>query len=165
MEYLAISETFAEESFLKKLSVSRTGLEQLINPDEWEITASSMLPITRRLSCARILGAFRPLMNQIAPEPEEGWLSFVYQTAINHLYLRPDLTHTSLQQDAALCFLHVLRALLMRSAVFCPLISGWTLISAQRKNFSTAALPVNTASSCALSGKNMSMNCCVWAAK
>ena len=111
MEYLAISETFAEEPFLKKLSVSHTDLGKLINPDEWEITASSMLPITRRLSCARVLGAFRPLMNQIAPEPEEGWLSFVYQTAVNHLYLRPDLTHTPLQQDAALCFLHVLRAL------------------------------------------------------
>ena len=111
MEYLAIAETFAEEPFLKKLSVSRTGLGKLINPEEWEITASSILPITRRLSCARVLGAFRPLMNQIAPEPEEGWLSFVYQTAVNHLYLRPDLTHTPLQQDAALCFLHVLRAL------------------------------------------------------
>jgi DNA-binding transcriptional LysR family regulator len=111
MEYLAISETFAEEPFLKKLSVSHTDLGKLINPDEWEITASSMLPITRRLSCARILGAFRPLMNQIAQEPEEGWLPFVYQTAVNHLYFRPDLTHTPLQQDAALCFLHVLRAL------------------------------------------------------
>jgi nicotinic acid mononucleotide adenylyltransferase len=111
MEYLAIAETFAEEPFLKKLSVAHADLGKLINPDEWEITASSMLPITRRLSCARILGAFRPLMNQIAQEPEEGWLSFVYQTAVNHLYFRPDLTHTPLQQDAALCFLHVLRAL------------------------------------------------------
>ena len=99
MEYLAIAETFAEEPFLKKLSVSHADLGKLINPDEWEITASSMLPITRRLSCARILGAFRPLMNQIAQEPEEGWLSFVYQTAVNRLYFRSDPTHTDHAHD------------------------------------------------------------------
>ena len=111
MEYLAIAETFSEESFLKKLAMSRDTLEKFTNLNEWEQIASSMLPITRRLSCARVLGAFRPLMDEIAPEPEEGWLSFVYQTAVNQLYLRPDHVHTYHQQDAALCFLHVLRAL------------------------------------------------------
>ena len=112
MESLAIAETFTEEPFLQKLAISRNELEKTVSPEEWERTASSLLPITGRLSCARVLGAFRPLMEQLAPEPEEGWLSFAYQTAVGQLFSQPDHTHTPRQQDAALCFLHVLRALL-----------------------------------------------------
>jgi hypothetical protein len=111
MEHLAMAEFFTEESFLKKLAIGRNDLETLVNPDEWAQTASSIFPITCRLSCADILDKFRSLMNRIAPEPDEGWLPFVYQTAVNRLYFRPDHTHTNRQQDAAICLLHTLRAL------------------------------------------------------
>ena len=111
MEHLAMAEILTEESFLKKMAIGRNDLEMLVHPDEWAQAAFSLFPITCRLSCADILDQFRPLMNRIAPEPEEGWLTFVYQTAVNRLYFRSDPIHTDHQQDAAICFLHILRAL------------------------------------------------------
>ena len=111
MEHLAMAEIFTDETFLKKLTIAPMDPESVLHPDEWTQTALTLLPITRRLSCADVLDAFRPLMNRIAPEPEEGWLNFVYQTAVNQLYFRPDHIHSRRQQDAALCFLQVLRAL------------------------------------------------------
>ena len=85
MEYLAIAETFTEEPFLKKLTISPNDLEQFICTDEWTQAASTLFPITDRLSCAHVLDAVRPLMDRIAPVPGEGWLTGVYQTGVNRL--------------------------------------------------------------------------------
>lgn len=45
-----------------------------------------LLPIQKRVSCAQALEIFYPRLNQVAPEPEEGWLSCAYQTALRLLY-------------------------------------------------------------------------------
>ena len=110
MDARVITEALQEEVFLQKLSAAPD--EVGLKPEDWARSALSLLPVTERLSCAHALEALRPLMEQMAPEPEEGWLAFVYQTAVEQLFPRQDLTQAPRQRDAALCFLQVLRTLL-----------------------------------------------------
>ncbi|CAN4049584.1 hypothetical protein LEFCBN_LEFCBN_12135, partial [Dysosmobacter welbionis] len=63
------------------------------------------------MSCADALAAFRPLLDQVAPDPAEGWLSYAYQVARALLYPASDPGHTSAQWDGALCFLQLLQVL------------------------------------------------------
>ena len=69
------------------------------------------MPIRGRISCADALAAFRPLLDQVAPDPAEGWLSYAYQVARALLYPASDPGHTSAQWDGALCFLQLLQVL------------------------------------------------------
>ena len=109
--YMQMAEAFGEESFLRKLAMSRADLSCRFAAVDWERVLGPLLPVRERLSCRQALAAFRPLLDAIAPEPAEGWLPFAYQTAVSLLYPREDHGHTPAQRDGAVCFLHFLRRL------------------------------------------------------
>lgn len=114
MEQLILNMTaaFREEAFLRKLARPRADAAAIFDAADWRRLLPPLLPIRERLTCARALGAFRPLLDAAAPEPEEGWAPYAYRTACSLLYPQEDPRHTPAQRDGALCFLQFLRTLL-----------------------------------------------------
>ncbi len=113
MEQLILNMTaaFQEEAFLHKLSRPREEAEALFARLDWPALLPPLLPIEERISSARALEAFRPVLDAVAPEPEEGWALCAYRTAVSLLYPQADPSHTHKQRDGALCFLQFLRTL------------------------------------------------------
>jgi len=104
-----LAEDFQASSFLRKLGMNRSDAVRLFGSVDWRALLSSVLPIHARLSCDELLYAFRPVLDQLAPEPDEGWLHYSYQTASALLFPIGDHAHTSAQWDGALCFLQFLQ--------------------------------------------------------
>ena len=73
--HLQLCESFGEDVFLKRLSRSRTDMSRLFANVDWQRLVYPLLPMEHRLSCAQALTTFRPLLDAIAPQPAEGWLS------------------------------------------------------------------------------------------
>ncbi len=107
-----LAETFSDRRFLRKLGLPREQAAALFGRAPWAVLTAPLVPVRTRLRCADALAAFRPLLEQLAPEPAEGWLRYAYQVAVSLLYPAADRTHTSAQWDGALCFLQFLQVLL-----------------------------------------------------
>lgn len=110
--HIQAAEAFLDTAFLRKLAMNRTDLIQRLGPVNWERILAPLVPITERLSCAQALAAFRPVLDLLAPEPAEGWLSCAYRTAVSLLYPQDGSGCTAAQRDGALCFLQFLRLML-----------------------------------------------------
>jgi len=104
----ALYEAFQEEAFLRKLTLSAETLTGFLEKTDWS-SAAALFPRQKRISCSEALEGFLPLLEQIAPEPEEGWLACAYQTAVSLLYPREE--QPSPQRNGALCLLQGLRTL------------------------------------------------------
>ncbi len=111
MEQLCLNLTraFQEEAFLQKLARPRA--EALFEDLDWPALLAPLAPIEERISCEKALGAFRPVLDGLAPEPGEGWALCAYRTAVSLLYPQADPDHTPAQRDGVLCFLQFLRTL------------------------------------------------------
>lgn len=107
--YAAMEEAFREEAFLQKLALP--GKKAPFGGLDWPALLAPLLPIEERISCEKALGAFRPVLDGLAPEPEEGWALCAYRTAVSLLYPQVDPDHTPAQRDGALCLLQFLRTL------------------------------------------------------
>ena len=121
--YTRLAEAFAQTSFAERLTIGPDGLKERAAHWDWEAMLSPLLPIQTRLTCAQVRDALRPLLDSIAPEPEEGWLSCAYRTACSVLYPREETADAV--RDGALCFLHALQVLLdeeRRILPFDPLV-------------------------------------------
>ena len=64
-------ELLLKESFLKKLGIRREASGRLLGSVPWTQLTAPLEPITGRISCARALDAFRPLLDTIALPPEK----------------------------------------------------------------------------------------------
>ena len=108
---IQMAEAFGEEGFLRKLAMSRGDLARRFGAVDWDRVLYPLTPLKDRISCARALAAFRPLLDAMASEPEGGWLSLAYRTASSLLYPQEGRACTPAQRDGALCFLQFLRQL------------------------------------------------------
>ena len=147
--HIQAAEAFESPAFLQKLGMARADAERIFGGADWHQLLRDLVPIRGRISCADALAAFRPLLDQVAPDPAEGWLSYAYQVARALLYPASD--------PCAFCSCS--RSCLTRSGPACPLTSGWTLNSARRRNSPTAVWRRSTAASATGSGRNTSMRC------
>ena len=109
--YPRFSRAFEEDTFLRKLRMTRNDTARLFETADWARLLAPLLPLKERLSCAQALAVFRPLLDAMAPEPAEGWLPYAYQAASSLLFPQDDRAHTAPQRDGALCFLQFLREL------------------------------------------------------
>ncbi|MBP3486368.1 MAG: cytidyltransferase-related domain protein, partial [Oscillospiraceae bacterium] len=109
--HLQLAESFAEDAFLRRLSRNPADMSRLFGSVDWDRLVYPLLPMEHRLSCAQALIAFRPLLDAMAPQPPEGWLSYAYRVASSLLFPVEDGAHSPAQRDGALSFLHFLRAL------------------------------------------------------
>ena len=110
--YQAMSDAFQEEAFLHKLARNPADAAALFDGVDWAERLAPLLPMTARIRCREALKCLRPLLQAVAPEPEEGWARYAYQVASSLLYPRDDSTHSPAQRDGALCCLQFLRTLL-----------------------------------------------------
>ena len=108
---LDLTRAFQEEAFLQKLSRPREKVEALFQGLDWPALLAPLTPIQERISCENALEAFRPALDDLAPEPEEGWALCAYRTAVSLLYPQAAPADTPKQRDGALCFLQFLRTL------------------------------------------------------
>ena len=107
-----MTEAFTDKTFSRKLAMVHAELTGILSGQDWDALLSPLLPITRRLNCQQVLEAFRPMLDTMAQEPDEGWLNYAYQRAVFQLYPQADQAHTAAQRDGALCFLQFLQILL-----------------------------------------------------
>lgn len=70
--YATMAEGFIEKNFLQKLHMGRQDAIRLFGGVNWKRLLAPVLPVERRLACGEVLDCFRPLLNQLAPEPPEG---------------------------------------------------------------------------------------------
>ncbi len=120
-----LTQAFSEKSFLRVLGIRQTEVRRLLRQVNWSSALHTLLPLTKRLSCAEVLEVCRPMLDAMAPEPAEGWLSYAYQSVCARMFAREDAAHTEAQRDAVLCFLQVLQVLLdaeRRQLPFDPLM-------------------------------------------
>ncbi len=110
--YLDMKSAFQEEAFLRKLASPKDGVAALFETVDWPALLAPLLPIQKRLSCKEALAAFRPVLERVALEPEEGWALYAYHVALTLLFPQEDPAHTPRQRDGALCALQFLRTLL-----------------------------------------------------
>ena len=84
--YPRFSRAFEEDTFLRKLRMTRNDVARLFETADWARLLAPLLPLKERLSCAQALAVFRPLLDAMAPEPAEGWLPYAYQAASSLLF-------------------------------------------------------------------------------
>ncbi|MEG1988166.1 MAG: cytidyltransferase-related domain protein [Oscillibacter sp.] len=104
-----LAEAFNEPAFLQKLGMNRAEATHFFAGTDWRQVLSLLLPVEARISCGKALAAFSPLLDKLAPTPEEGWLPYAYQVAGTLLFPTADHDHSSAQWDGALCFLQFLQ--------------------------------------------------------
>ena len=109
--YLNMTRAFQEEDFLRKLACPQADAAALFGAVDWKRRLAPLLPIRERISCAGALEVFRPVLKDLAPEPEEGWALYAYRVAASLLYPQASPARTPAQRDGALCFLQFLRTL------------------------------------------------------
>jgi nicotinic acid mononucleotide adenylyltransferase len=107
-----LNRALTQQEFLTAVSGSIPNIRRLWRTVDWEIMLETLFPLSQRLSCRQVLDFCRPLLEKIAPEPEEGWLSFSYRTAAALLFPTEDGGCTAAQQSAAICYLRILQVLL-----------------------------------------------------
>ncbi len=81
-----LSEKLSDRDFLKRAGLSHRAAARLFDREKWEGILSECFPATKRFTCESILGYIRPELALLAPEPDEGWLSFTYNFAVRLLY-------------------------------------------------------------------------------
>lgn len=109
--HIQAAEAFESPAFLQKLGMARADAERIFGRRRLAPAAPGSSAHPGQISCADALAAFRPLLDQVAPDPAEGWLSYAYQVARALLYPASEPGHTSAQWDGALCFLQLLQVL------------------------------------------------------
>lgn len=107
-----INRALIQPQFLAAFHDSAPDIHRLWRTVGWEDALEKLFPLSDRLSCRQVLNLCRPLLDKIAPEPEEGWLNFSYRTASALLFPAEDAAHTAAQRSGALCYLRILQVLL-----------------------------------------------------
>lgn len=106
---LRMAEAFQADTFLRKLRMTRSDAADLFAPVDWKGLLAPLLPLEERVSCTQALEIFRPLLDKVATEPEEGWMRYAYETAVSLLYPQDRQAGSLAQRDGALSFLQFLQ--------------------------------------------------------
>ena len=69
--HIQAAEAFESPAFLQKLGMARADAERIFGGADWHQLLRDLVPIRGRISCADALAAFRPLLDQVAPDPAD----------------------------------------------------------------------------------------------
>ncbi|QNL44647.1 cytidyltransferase-related domain protein [Oscillibacter hominis] len=101
---------FDQPHFTARLSDVASG--ELFRGADWAALFSGLMRRGKRLRCADAVGRCLPLLEKIAPEPEEGWLSCAYHVACQIQFPHLKSVYTPAQRDGAVCLLQAIQLLL-----------------------------------------------------
>lgn len=82
--YKKLERSLTDKTFLKRLKLSKKAMTALLARNNWKEKARELE--ARRADCAEVLNQSREIMKQLSPEPEEGWLSYIYQDTIAEMF-------------------------------------------------------------------------------
>ena len=108
----ALTRAFTAPEFLARTELSREEALALLETVDWPRELEARLPAARRFSCGEVRDLCRPLLDALAPEPEEGWLSAAYRYAVGILYPEGAEAQPLPVRQGCLCLLQVLQVLL-----------------------------------------------------
>lgn len=78
--YKTLERNLTEKKFLKRIRISKKTMMGLLVEYGWKQKASYMEQMEAGSpGCADLLSQARETMERLSPEPEEGWLSYIYQ--------------------------------------------------------------------------------------
>ena len=106
-------------SFSRYLGLSRRGFAQLLHANRFSDGLAAFQG--QRTSCAQAVQACAPILQRLCPEPQEGWLRFIYDTLAAVLFPDPNRPPATQAQERAMAFyLQVLEWLLDQEGENCP---------------------------------------------
>jgi len=118
----------------RKAGLSQRLLREYLRGADFFSALESYRP-AGRVECARVLELCRPIMNRLSPEPEGGWLSFLYEMLADGLFRDPSFAApTRVQRQAAWFYLIVLNWFFSREKELCapdPLLDISVLTAAE----------------------------------
>ena len=106
-------------NFCHYFQLSKEAFTQLLQEESWSEHLAGFLG--HRTDCAKLMELCRPFMNRFCPEPEEGWLRFIYEALAAEIFPNPNrVPSTPAQENATRFFLQVLEWLLQKEGELCP---------------------------------------------
>lgn len=85
----------------------------LLKEPTWTQGLAALFPIRERLSCSQVLALCSPMLDQLSPAPEEGWVLFSYQYICALMFPRSRFViHASQYSDGTVVYLTILQVLL-----------------------------------------------------
>ena len=104
----------------KKAGLSQKLLRENLKSADFFSSLESYQP-EGRVECARVLELCRPVMDRLCPEPERGWLPFLYDMLSDGLFRDPSLPEPTRQErQAAWFYLIILDWFFSRAGELCP---------------------------------------------
>lgn len=94
--YKQLEKNLMRKSFLRRIGITKTAMSTLLSEHNWREKVNVSLE-QEEASCTRALDLAKETLQQLSPEPEEGWLSFIYDDTIAALF--PD--NYSVKEDEA----------------------------------------------------------------
>lgn len=110
--YKSLERNLTEKRFLKRIKMSKRHMLGILEQDEWKTRAAQLE--TETAGCGEILEQAETTLSQLSPEPEEGWLSYIYQDINADLFPETYEKHPGERDFAAgkLFYLETLRTVL-----------------------------------------------------
>lgn len=104
-----LSLIFSGKDMLQRLYISKKNLLSLFKNERFLASLAEIFPVRRRYSCNELLNACRPILNELFPEPEGGWLAYTYRYAIGLNYPDREDTSSGRKNDCPLILLSLMR--------------------------------------------------------
>lgn len=83
--YRKLEKNLTARPFLQRAGMSRKDMTALLNEMNWKDTVSELIS-SEDISCSRILDICRPTLDRMTAEPEQGWLSFLFDRTLEYLF-------------------------------------------------------------------------------
>lgn len=83
--YKKIEQNLTAKPFLKRIGLSKKSMYGILAENNWKQRAAEMAG-SSGISCGQVLDLAAETMEKFSPEPEEGWLSYIYEDIISELF-------------------------------------------------------------------------------
>lgn len=108
----AFSAALAEKELAAQFTISKRGLQDLLQMDDWLTRFAALERNSGRYCCADILAAAADTLARLSPVPEAGWLDFCYRFAVDRLYPNSEFAVQRQKHGAGALFLLTLMQVL-----------------------------------------------------
>lgn len=109
--YRLLSQILEGKQFQQSFTLSRAATGELLKKGGWRDILTRLDSAPLELNCARLLEYCLPTLEQLSPEPEEGWLLFAHLYAVDLSYPDSDFAaRAAAYGNGALFYLAVLQA-------------------------------------------------------
>lgn len=87
--YQDITAALTDRVFLKAIGMDREAMEKFLTAHDWQALSDTLLDAVDergRFHAGQVSSCLKPLLDDLAPEPEMGWLSYAYGYVLGQLF-------------------------------------------------------------------------------